>query len=59
MALNKGRPVYLEERNSEVAESIRELASRFVESKSKQTEQQPEAWTLDREEKRRGLFRRK
>jgi pilus assembly protein CpaE len=58
MALNKGRPVYLEERSSEVAESIRDLAVRFVEHKSKQAEQ-PEAWTLDQNEKRRGLFRRK
>ena len=59
MALNKGRPVYLEERSSEVAESIRDLAVRFVEHKSKLAEQQPEAWTLEQGDKRRGRFRRK
>jgi pilus assembly protein CpaE len=57
MSLNKGRPVVLEEPNSEVAASIKRLAQRFTgdvgeQTKSEMTEQAP----LER--KRFGLFKR-
>jgi len=57
-SLNKGRPVYLEEPNSDVSVSIRQLAERFmgpggaVNNASTSVEQEPEA------RRRRGLFRR-
>ena len=55
-SLNKGRPVYLEEPGSEVADSIRQLALRFTGSKRQPTEPLPEEQTQNG--KRRGLFRR-
>ena len=56
-SLNKGRPVYLEEPNSEVSISIRRLAERFAgvganTNGSASVEQDPEP------RRRRGLFRR-
>jgi pilus assembly protein CpaE len=55
-SLNKGRPVYLEEPGSEVADSIRQLALRFTGAKRQPTEPLPEEQTQNG--KRRGLFRR-
>jgi pilus assembly protein CpaE len=56
-SLNKGRPVYLEEPGSEVADSIRQLAQRFTGTKREPTELLPEEQTVNGKQ-RRGLFRR-
>ncbi len=56
-SLNKGRPVYLEEPGSEVADSIRQLAQRFTGDKRAPTEPLPEEQTQNGKQ-RRGLFRR-
>jgi pilus assembly protein CpaE len=56
-SLNKGRPVYLEEPGSEVADSIRKLATRFTGTKREPTELLPEEQTQNAKQ-RRGLFRR-
>jgi pilus assembly protein CpaE len=56
-SLNKGRPVYLEEPGSEVADSIRQLAQRFTGAKREPTELLPEEQTQNGKQ-RRGLFRR-
>jgi pilus assembly protein CpaE len=56
-SLNKGRPVYLEEPGSEVADSIRQLALRFTGTKREPTELLPEEQTQNGKQ-RRGLFRR-
>jgi pilus assembly protein CpaE len=56
-SLNKGRPVYLEEPGSEVADSIRQLATRFTGTKRAPTELLPEEQTQSGKQ-RRGLFRR-
>jgi pilus assembly protein CpaE len=56
-SLNKGRPVYLEEPGSEVADSIRQLAQRFTGTKRAPTELLPEEQTQNGKQ-RRGLFRR-
>ncbi|MEX2202838.1 MAG: hypothetical protein WD965_01995, partial [Actinomycetota bacterium] len=56
-SLNKGRPVYLEEPGSEVADSIRQLAQKFTGAKREPTELLPEEQTVNGKQ-RRGLFRR-
>jgi pilus assembly protein CpaE len=56
-SLNKGRPVYLEEPGSEVADSIRQLAQKFTGAKRAPTEPLPEEQTQNGKQ-RRGLFRR-
>jgi pilus assembly protein CpaE len=58
MSLNKGRPVYLEDPNSEVSASIRTLALRFT-GKSSTPEGTAAAEASSPERKRRGLFRRR
>jgi pilus assembly protein CpaE len=58
MSLNKGRPVYLEDPNSEVSASIRTLALRFT-GKSNTAEGAVAAQTPSPASKRRGLFRRR
>lgn len=58
MSLNKGRPVFLEEPNSEVSQSIRKLASRFTGTGGEQFEGQT-SQEMPQERKRRGLFRRR
>lgn len=58
MSLNKGRPVYLEDPNSEVSASIRTLALRFT-GKSSTPEGSVAAEAPSPERKRRGLFRRR
>ncbi len=56
-SLNKGRPVYLEEPNSEVSVSIRRLAERFTGDLAEMNGSEPV--DLDSEpRRRRGLFRR-
>ena len=56
-SLNKGRPVYLEEPNSEVSVSIRRLAQRFTGDLAELNGSEPV--DLDSEpRRRRGLFRR-
>ena len=56
-SLNKGRPVVLEEPNSEVATSIRRLAQRFTGVVGEQPELEM-AETAPAEKKRFGLFKR-
>jgi pilus assembly protein CpaE len=58
MSLNKGRPVYLEDPNSEVSASIRTLALRFT-GRSNTPEGAAAAQAPSPESKRRGLFRRR
>jgi pilus assembly protein CpaE len=58
MSLNKGRPVYLEDPNSEVSASIRTLALRFT-GKSSAPEGTEAAEAPSPERKRRGFFRRR
>lgn len=56
-SLNKGRPVYLEEPNSDVSKSIRQLAMKFAELQ----EARPDYGELEQsaaDGRRRGLFRR-
>jgi pilus assembly protein CpaE len=57
MSLNKGRPVYLEDPNSEVSASIRTLALRFT-GKENTPEGTAASEAPSPESKRRGLFRR-
>jgi pilus assembly protein CpaE len=57
MSLNKGRPVYLEDPNSEVSASIRTLALRFT-GKANTPEGTAASEAPSPESKRRGLFRR-
>ena len=60
MSLNKGRPVYLEEPSSDVSNSIRKLAHRFIAMQGEVHEENgtsPELVTANG--KRRGLFRRR
>jgi pilus assembly protein CpaE len=57
MSLNKGRPVYLEDPNSEVSASIRTLALRFT-GKANTPEGTAATEAPSPESKRRGLFRR-
>jgi pilus assembly protein CpaE len=57
-SLNKGRPVYLEEPNSEVSQSIRQLALRFMPgSNAEMNGSDPVEQDLE-PRRRRGLFRR-
>ncbi len=56
-SLNKGRPVYLEEPNSEVAVSIRQLAQRFTGDLSELNGIDPADQDLE-PRRRKGLFRR-
>jgi pilus assembly protein CpaE len=57
-SLNKGRPVYLEEPNSEVSQSIRQLAMRFMPGSQADTNgSDPVEQDLE-PRRRRGLFRR-
>jgi pilus assembly protein CpaE len=57
-SLNKGRPVYLEEPNSEVSVSIRRLAQRFTDGTAVEVNgSAPEDLDLE-PRRRRGLFRR-
>jgi pilus assembly protein CpaE len=58
-SLNKGRPVVLEEPNSEVAGSIKRLAQRFTGIIADQPEGTDGAELPPVEKKRRGLFRRR
>jgi MinD-like ATPase involved in chromosome partitioning or flagellar assembly len=58
-SLNKGRPVVLEEPNSEVAASITRLAQRFTGIIADQPEGTDGAEAPPVEKKRRGLFRRR
>jgi pilus assembly protein CpaE len=58
MSLNKGRPVYLEDPNSEVSASIRTLALRFT-GRSNTPEGVAAAQAPSPASKRRGLFRRR
>jgi len=58
-SLNKGRPVVLEEPNSEVAISIRRLAQRFTGVAPEQPEAGDSAEQAPKERKRKGLFRRR
>ena len=57
-SLNKGRPVYLEEPDSEVSGSIRRLAQRFT-GVSDQAQGGETGEAPVQEKKRRGLFRRR
>ena len=57
-SLNKGRPVYLEEPNSEVSKSIRDLAVKFTGLREQATEQGWAEQAAAAERRRRGLFRR-
>jgi pilus assembly protein CpaE len=57
MSLNKGRPVYLEDPNSEVSASIRTLALRFT-GKENTPQGTAASEAPSPESKRRGLFRR-
>jgi pilus assembly protein CpaE len=59
MSLNKGRPVVLEEPNSEVASSIRRLAQRFTGVAAEIPEGGESAEQAPKERKRKGLFRRR
>jgi pilus assembly protein CpaE len=56
-SLNKGRPVYLEEPNSEVAVSIRQLAMRFTGEMAEMNGSDPADQDLE-PRRRKGLFRR-
>jgi pilus assembly protein CpaE len=56
-SLNKGRPVYLEEPNSEVSQSIRQLAMRFTGELSDLNGIDPADQDLE-PRRRKGLFRR-
>ena len=58
MSLNKGRPVVVEEPNSEVSASIRRLAQRFTGITGEQTQDGTDE-QAPQERKRRGLFRRR
>jgi len=58
MSLNKGRPVVLEEPDSEVSMSIRRLAQRFT-GASEQSQGGEAGEAPSPEKKRRGLFRRR
>ena len=58
MSLNKGRPVVLEEPDSEVSMSIRRLAQRFT-GASEQSQGGEVGEAPSPEKKRRGLFRRR
>jgi pilus assembly protein CpaE len=55
MSLNRGRPVYLEEPNSDITKSIRELATRLTGVSGKKREGDEQA---DDKSKRRRLFAR-
>ena len=57
-SLNKGRPVFLEDPNSDVSLSIRKLASRFTGTGGEQFEGET-SQQMPQERKRRGLFRRR
>ncbi len=56
MSLNKGRPVVLEEPDSQVSQSIRQLAERFAGSAEQANGDLGDA--VSSEKSRRGLFRR-
>jgi pilus assembly protein CpaE len=56
-SLNKGRPVYLEEPNSEVSQSIRQLAMRFTGELAEMNGSDPADQDLE-PRRRKGLFRR-
>ena len=58
MSLNKGRPVFLEDPNSEVSASIRTLALRFT-GRATTAEGTATSEAPSPESKRRGLFRRR
>ena len=58
MSLNKGRPVVLEEPDSEVSQSIRRLAQRFT-GASDQSQDGEAGEAPAPKKKRRGLFRRR
>jgi pilus assembly protein CpaE len=57
-SLNKGRPVFLEEPNSEVSVSIRRLAERFVDGVEVEMNGSEPAEQVAEPRRRRGLFRR-
>ena len=58
-SLNKGRPVVIEEPNSEVAQAIRSLAERFAGSVDEPGVAEPIAMSAeDRAKKKKGLFAR-
>jgi MinD-like ATPase involved in chromosome partitioning or flagellar assembly len=56
MSLNKGRPVVLEEPDSQVSKSIRQLAERFASGAEHQNGEVGESMFPERS--KRGLFRR-
>jgi MinD-like ATPase involved in chromosome partitioning or flagellar assembly len=56
-SLNKGRPVYLEEPNSEVSVSIRRLAQRFTGDLAEMNGSESVEQDLE-PRRRKGLFRR-
>jgi MinD-like ATPase involved in chromosome partitioning or flagellar assembly len=55
MSLNRGKPVYLEEPNSDITKSIRELATRLTGVSGKKREGDEQA---DDKSKKRRLFAR-
>jgi pilus assembly protein CpaE len=57
-SLNKGRPVYLEEPNSEVSQSIRQLAMRFMPGGEVELNGSDPADQALEPRRRKGLFRR-
>jgi pilus assembly protein CpaE len=57
-SLNKGRPVYLEEPNSEVSQSIRQLAMRFMPGGEAELNGSDPADQALEPRRRKGLFRR-
>jgi len=57
-SLNKGRPVFLEEPNSDVSQSIRKLASRFTGAGAEQFDGET-SQQMTSDHKRRGMFRRR
>jgi MinD-like ATPase involved in chromosome partitioning or flagellar assembly len=57
-SLNKGRPVYLEEPNSEVSQSIRQLAMRFMPGGDAEMNGSDPADQALEPRRRKGLFRR-
>jgi pilus assembly protein CpaE len=57
-SLNKGRPVYVEEPGSDVANSLRSLAKRFVGASTERVEA-PEGELVGANGRRKGVFRRR